>query len=235
MPNWVSGCAGNGAPMGRWASGAERGGKKDAVERRGDVAVGGSRDGGFLSRSLPPTRLRRGGEGCGAEGARGRRDPRRLTERPCGLPERSVAMEPGGPCLCSRERGGSLWGRAGSLSGGNRRAGGFIRASSVVRPQLLARWKEDLGMRCTMWPFINLGWPKTEVLCIVGVMWKTVETGLKKNLTRAFILSHNDGGRSIYSGDQNTASQKIHCRPLRTFDTFDDIRQVKSSYDFLKL
>lgn len=44
-----------------------------------------------------------------------------------------------------------------------------------------AFWKkEDLRMRCTMWPFINLGWPKTEVLCMVGVVWKTVETGLEK-------------------------------------------------------
>lgn len=55
--------------------------------------------------------------------------------------------------------------------------------SSVVSPQLPAFWKkEGLRMRCTMWPFINLGWPKTEVLCMVGVMWKTVETGLEKKI-----------------------------------------------------
>lgn len=40
---------------------------------------------------------------------------------------------------------------------------------------------------------------------MVGVVWKTVETGLEKKLTKAFILVHKDGGRLVYSEDQNAA------------------------------
>ena len=35
---------------------------------------------------------------------------------------------------------------------------------------------------------------RTEVLCMLGVLWKTVETGLRKNLTKAFILVCKEEG-----------------------------------------
>lgn len=35
---------------------------------------------------------------------------------------------------------------------------------------------------------------RTEVLCMLGVLWKTVETGLRKNLTKAFIQRRREIG-----------------------------------------
>lgn len=220
---WACGGAGRGR--------AEREGRKQAskqaAERRGDVAVGGcGRRDGELPAPLPGARPGACEGGCGAGRRRllraGRRGPRPLTEGPRGLPEGSVVTEPGGGdaagCARSPYRCAGVpslpSGRRGLPVGKGRKP--LRRGPGVwgFRPCLFRRepsappafWKkEGLRMRCTMWPFINLGWPKTEVLCMVGVVWKTVETGLEKNLTKAFILLHEDGGRLVYSEDRNAA------------------------------
>lgn len=149
--------AGSGAPAGSGRAGGERrreggreGRKEGRKKRPGSVvmwqwAAAGAGTGG-LPAPLPAARP--GGKGCGAEGTRGRRllragrrEPGPLMERPRGLPEGSVAMQPrrGGGCALAPVCWLSIaaLGKAGLLVGKGRKpgrgSGGFIPASLVSR------------------------------------------------------------------------------------------------------
>lgn len=164
VPNWVSGRAGGRAE--EWGGERRRGG------RRGQGSEAMWRPGWGLP--------------CPAAGGMGRaaREPDRYQSGRALPQAASPRSPPWRAPSCPGEPGLPLW------RGWGFRPRRLLRqhsSSSDVAKGRVKKAMHNVGIH-------TAGVARTEVLCMLGVLWKTVETGLRKNLTKAFILVRKEGG-----------------------------------------